>query len=201
MLNTSGFGWNDEKKCVEVDSDEAWQSYVQHHKNVEGWRNKTFPIYERFAYIFGKVRATGKEVETLVNMIEKDNLEVGSEIGEGLSPMSMDQGQTKSFKRKWATLTDLLVGNLEKFAYIFQDVMEKSNQNVNNILGKLSNESINSQVVANMLIKMSLLLHQRVRVQKMLLKQPEHAETFRIMQNDEERKEFLEELILGGYND
>ena len=29
MLNKSGFGWNDSKKCVEVDSDEAWTTYVQ----------------------------------------------------------------------------------------------------------------------------------------------------------------------------
>ncbi|KAI9200286.1 hypothetical protein LWI28_005415 [Acer negundo] len=29
MLNTSGFGWNDVRKCIEVDSDEAWKSYVQ----------------------------------------------------------------------------------------------------------------------------------------------------------------------------
>ena len=29
MLNKSGFGWNDERKCVEVDSDEAWTTYVQ----------------------------------------------------------------------------------------------------------------------------------------------------------------------------
>ena len=29
MLNKSGFGWNDSKKCVEVDSDEAWTAYVQ----------------------------------------------------------------------------------------------------------------------------------------------------------------------------
>lgn len=29
MLNTSGFGWNHVKKCVEVDDDEVWQSYVQ----------------------------------------------------------------------------------------------------------------------------------------------------------------------------
>ena len=29
MLNKSGFGWNDSLKCVEVDSDEAWRSYVQ----------------------------------------------------------------------------------------------------------------------------------------------------------------------------
>lgn len=31
MINTSGFAWNDVKKCVEVDSDDAWQTYVQVH--------------------------------------------------------------------------------------------------------------------------------------------------------------------------
>ncbi|KAL9408822.1 hypothetical protein AB3S75_047248 [Citrus x aurantiifolia] len=177
---------------------------LYHHENAEGWRNKPFPIYERLAYIFGKNRATGKGAETPIDMIENENennLEAKFEIGEGLSPMSMDQGQTKSSKRKRATSTDLLVGSLENIACVFQDVMEKSNQNVNNLVGKLLNESTNSQVVADMLIKMNLSLHQRVRVQKMLLKQPEHAEIFRTMQNDEERKEFLEELILGGYDD
>ena len=31
MINTSGFAWNDVKKCVEVDSDDVWQTYVQVH--------------------------------------------------------------------------------------------------------------------------------------------------------------------------
>ena len=72
---------------------------------------------------------------------------------------------------------------------------------MNNLASKLSNESINSQVIHDMLIKMNISLHQRVRVQKMLLKQPKHVEIFRTMRNDEERKEFLEELILDGYDD
>ena len=29
MLNESEFRWNDSIKCVKVDSDEAWRSYVQ----------------------------------------------------------------------------------------------------------------------------------------------------------------------------
>ena len=29
MVNTSGFSWNDVKKCVQVDSDEAWLTYTQ----------------------------------------------------------------------------------------------------------------------------------------------------------------------------
>ena len=29
MLNKSGFGWNDVRKCVKVDNDEAWYAYVK----------------------------------------------------------------------------------------------------------------------------------------------------------------------------
>ncbi|KAH9722639.1 DDE Tnp4 domain-containing protein [Citrus sinensis] len=29
MLNTSGFGWNEARKCVVVDSDEVWRSYME----------------------------------------------------------------------------------------------------------------------------------------------------------------------------
>lgn len=29
MLNKSGFGWDDVNKCVQVDSNEVWQTYVQ----------------------------------------------------------------------------------------------------------------------------------------------------------------------------
>lgn len=34
MLNKSGFEWNDVNKCVNVDSDETWLSYVQVHKLI-----------------------------------------------------------------------------------------------------------------------------------------------------------------------
>ena len=29
MLNKSGFGWNNSLKCVEVDSNDTWKSYVE----------------------------------------------------------------------------------------------------------------------------------------------------------------------------
>ena len=70
--------------------------------------------------------------------------------------------------------------------------MEKSNQNVGILVGKL---------VADMLMRMNTSLHQRVKVQKKLLKQPKHEEIFRTMQNDKERNEFLKKPILGGYDD
>ena len=34
MLQKSGFGLNNIKKCVEVNSDEVWQAYVQVRPNI-----------------------------------------------------------------------------------------------------------------------------------------------------------------------
>lgn len=51
---------------------------------------------------------------------------------------------------------DLLVGSSEKFKYIFQDVMEKSSQGVDNFVAKLSKESINSLLVADIVIRINL---------------------------------------------
>ncbi|XP_050141009.1 uncharacterized protein LOC126616936 [Malus sylvestris] len=47
MMNTSGFGWDDEKKCVVVDSDEILQEWVKKHPNASCKPNKSFPLYPR----------------------------------------------------------------------------------------------------------------------------------------------------------
>ncbi|KAI5323441.1 hypothetical protein L3X38_032513 [Prunus dulcis] len=71
IINTGGFAWNDVKKCIEVDSNEAWETYVQHHKNAAKWRNKSFPLFDRLANIFGKDRANGKGAEIPNEMMEE----------------------------------------------------------------------------------------------------------------------------------
>ncbi|RXH83422.1 hypothetical protein DVH24_005675 [Malus domestica] len=47
MMNTSGFGWDDEKKCVVVDSDDVLQLWVKKHPNASCKLNKPFPLYPR----------------------------------------------------------------------------------------------------------------------------------------------------------
>ncbi|KAL9454787.1 hypothetical protein AB3S75_010231 [Citrus x aurantiifolia] len=90
MLNTSGFGWNDVIKCVEVDSDEVWKSYVESHKEAINWRNKSFPYYERLANIFGKDCATGRSAETPIDMANatlQEEIHDDNEIDDEGSPM------------------------------------------------------------------------------------------------------------------
>ncbi|CAL9018492.1 unnamed protein product [Prunus brigantina] len=60
MINKSGFAWNDSLKCIEVDNDEAWNTYVQHNKDVDRWRGKQCLIYDGLKNIFRKDRATGR---------------------------------------------------------------------------------------------------------------------------------------------
>ncbi|KAJ4844313.1 hypothetical protein Tsubulata_016374, partial [Turnera subulata] len=59
MCNRSGFGWNEQQTCVEVDSEdvaETWVKQIPVHKYKIGER---FPEYYALQDIFGKDQATG----------------------------------------------------------------------------------------------------------------------------------------------
>ncbi|KAB2604827.1 hypothetical protein D8674_037114 [Pyrus ussuriensis x Pyrus communis] len=49
MMNTFGFGWDGEKKCVVVDSDEILQEWVKKHPNASCKPNKPFMLYPRLS--------------------------------------------------------------------------------------------------------------------------------------------------------
>ncbi|XVF49148.1 hypothetical protein PTKIN_Ptkin03bG0245100 [Pterospermum kingtungense] len=62
LSNASGFGWNDEDKCVTASKDS--------HPSAKGLRNKTFPHFDDFIIIFGKDRATGEGAETTADAVK-----------------------------------------------------------------------------------------------------------------------------------
>ncbi|KAB2632549.1 hypothetical protein D8674_028796 [Pyrus ussuriensis x Pyrus communis] len=70
MMNTSGFGWDDEQKCVVVDSDEILQEWVKKHPNASCKPNKPFPLYPRLCTVFGRDRATGSMAESAADAIK-----------------------------------------------------------------------------------------------------------------------------------
>ncbi|KAI3503831.1 hypothetical protein L1887_32285 [Cichorium endivia] len=72
MQNTSGFGWDDARKCVIVDSPEILEEYLKKHPNKNYVANKPFLAYERLANVFGKDRATGSMAESAADAIEEE---------------------------------------------------------------------------------------------------------------------------------
>ncbi|KAA8549757.1 hypothetical protein F0562_001225 [Nyssa sinensis] len=81
--NTSGFGWDNDKKCV-VSEPPVWEEYI---KGATMFKNKSLPHFEELLIIFGKDRATGKNAQTAANVVEeldKEGVENETKTGDGL---------------------------------------------------------------------------------------------------------------------
>ncbi|KAK0571244.1 hypothetical protein LWI29_013056 [Acer saccharum] len=215
MINTSGFGWNNVRKCVEVDSNEAWHSYVQHHKQAKGWRDKPFPLYERLAYIFGKDRATGKTAYAPKNLAadveEDDNFDNEVEMPGNFSPMSVNQTDSnqsmhptssQSLSKKRFRSRDPIVRSMDRFASVMKDAIEKSNDTLDKFCQLLAkNKMTENQVIANDLQKMQLPLSDQVRVMQKFMQKPEVAEIFKAQQSEEQKLQFVASLLSGVFDD
>ncbi|MFQ6665665.1 hypothetical protein Gotur_032319 [Gossypium turneri] len=63
--NNSGFGWDDHRQVV-VAEDAS-------HKEVDQFRHRSFPYYDQLTTIYAKDRATGKDAQTAVDVLEEIN--------------------------------------------------------------------------------------------------------------------------------
>ncbi|RYQ91436.1 hypothetical protein Ahy_B09g097306 [Arachis hypogaea] len=59
MLGCSGFGWNHEKQCVEVDNKDVLDTWLKAHPTKFYSPGKPFPLFHRLEGIFDRDRATG----------------------------------------------------------------------------------------------------------------------------------------------
>ncbi|MFQ6625815.1 hypothetical protein Gotur_005271, partial [Gossypium turneri] len=77
MLNgkdNSGFGWDEHRQLV-IAEDAVWNSYRSSHKKVDQFRHHSFPYYDQVAAIYAKNRATRKDAQTTVDIIEEIDAE------------------------------------------------------------------------------------------------------------------------------
>ncbi|KAM1495672.1 hypothetical protein ACFX2K_030329 [Malus domestica] len=201
MINTSGFAWNDVKKCVEVDSDDAWQTYVQRNKEADGWRSKPFPLFDRFAYIFGKDRATGNVAETPAQMVEEQSHDhVGeSDIGGDNFVSSMNQQSQQSTpsensqrKRKRAVGsssdgTEAIISGLKDF-YV------ESGKMMQMVTEALVQGTADHTDIANELEAMGLSPMDQIDALSLILDKPKNVGVFRAIK-PELKKVFVQRLL------
>ncbi|KAK5819918.1 hypothetical protein F383_25057 [Gossypium arboreum] len=72
--NNNGFGWDEHRQLV-VAEDAVWNSYINSHKEAAQFRHRSFPYYDQFTAIYAKDRATGKDTQTTVDIIEEIDVE------------------------------------------------------------------------------------------------------------------------------
>ncbi|PPD68039.1 hypothetical protein GOBAR_DD35084 [Gossypium barbadense] len=68
--NNSSFGWDEHRQLV-VAEDAVWNSYINSHKEASQFKHRSFPYYDQLTAIYAKDRATGKDAQTVDDIIEE----------------------------------------------------------------------------------------------------------------------------------
>ncbi|KAL5834752.1 hypothetical protein ACOSQ4_014249 [Xanthoceras sorbifolium] len=192
MINTSGFAWNDVKKCIEVDSNESWESYVKHHSSAAEWRNKSYPIFDRLANIFGKDRVNGKGAKVPSEMMEDIGNDEGDDVNEDVYPISINKesNNSRSTQRKRkrrssndgalvAVLKELVEVSAKKMD-IVAEAFRKGNEDRSDITKELKN--------------MGLSPFEQIKTLKLILEKPQNISLF--MSLDGEMKNIYVDYLL-----
>uniref|UniRef100_A0A803LZ68 Myb/SANT-like domain-containing protein n=1 Tax=Chenopodium quinoa TaxID=63459 RepID=A0A803LZ68_CHEQI len=78
MLSASGFGWDSDKKMLQVEKT-VFDEWAKAHKKAKGLYGVPFPHYETLAEIYAKDKATGEVSESFVGAIDNMNVEIANQ--------------------------------------------------------------------------------------------------------------------------
>lgn len=226
MLKTSGFRWNHVKKCVEVDDDAVWQSFVQIHSEARGWKDRPFPIYERLVNIYGKDHVTTHGAEAPVDMVDEINREeIREENGVDIivvekpsSPLSVHQpssshqidrvsSETSSRKRRKAQTgsktssekrrsDSSLTAGIEKICSTIEQVFTLYNQNMEMLVKRILDNREDRSDIVDELATMGLEQDEEIRALILILDKPSNISAFKSLKG-EFRLAFVKMLLDG----
>ncbi|CAL9002491.1 unnamed protein product [Prunus brigantina] len=203
MLNQSGFAWNDEKKCVEVDSDEVWKAYVEHHSDAAGWRDKSFAKFDRLRKVFGKDRATGNSALAPAEMVLDDDDEASeSNIpdvqldGSHHTDQTQAQSKSSSSRNKRVRQGNKMVDGLGRIANAFESMMEDSDAKVQRLVESLKEQNADDDLkfVGDELKKMEFSISDRISLLT-LFTDSAKVRVFKTLDEGDDRYEYVTTLL------
>ncbi|XP_038682586.1 uncharacterized protein LOC119983016 isoform X2 [Tripterygium wilfordii] len=105
MKNMRSFRWNDERKCIEVDSDDIWEAYVQSEPRAKKLRGMPMPLFDRLANVFDKDIVHEQEAEAPAAVVEElhgeEERDVDNVQMEHANPsMSVNQSQSATSNKE-----------------------------------------------------------------------------------------------------
>ncbi|XP_057426310.1 uncharacterized protein LOC130719713 [Lotus japonicus] len=201
MINTSGFGWDEARKCAIVDSPEVLQQYLAHHSRAQNVVNKPYPEFEKMQIIFGKDRADGHIAESFVDAVENTKQE--NDLGNGAtqeeseipinSPPPVSAPGSSSVSRaskKRARENDRLIACVEAFA----TSVATANNNMTMVAQRFAPPNQEHDLVADELKKMNLTRVDRIEETIKIAKCPTLTGLF-LKMDGEDRDEFVNNIL------
>ncbi|KAM7475755.1 hypothetical protein LguiB_022998 [Lonicera macranthoides] len=197
MRNTSGFGWNDEAKMIEVESDTVWEDYCKGESNAKGLRFKAFPYYDDWCMIFGNDRATGDMAESAADAadamgaydVDTDGLNDGSSV-------SRNNNSPHESKKK-PKISDVLMSGLSNFGDKIVSSFEMSASKLEMLgsrMGYQHDLSAKRSVVNEALKKLPITTEQRVKASMAITQEAQKVDYFFSLTSDKEKMIMVQNL-------
>ena len=185
---------------------------LQHHRQAKRWKQRSFPLFDRLEYIFGKDRATGKSAYTPENLAADMDMEDVSEhevecVGnfsplsasrdESSQPMTQPPSQTSSRKRSRSG--DSIVRSMETFSNVLKDTIKGTMDRFCQVLQE--SKVTQNRGYAQELIKMQIPNTDALRVMQKFREQPDIGELFMAQPDEEAKMQFIASILSGAFGD
>ncbi|KAH7835296.1 hypothetical protein Vadar_024838 [Vaccinium darrowii] len=203
--STSGFGWDPNTNIVVAEND-IWAGYVKSHKDATTWRNRSFPHFDMLLTVFGKDRATGKNVVTAEDVLEEESRNEGScdteNLGIGIEEMEhflLNKEESTSQGKKRKRVDDSL-DVFREAAMIIGSKIEEATEKFSEALGVDLATSKKRNKINEELLKLSnLSMIQRHRALLAIARDHEMTGCFFTLKDDE-KEPFVKSLLKGEFN-
>lgn len=195
----SGLGWDNERHCIVIYSEDSWQAYCKVYPRAASLRGKSFPHFDRLSNIFGKDQARGSQSEDPSEAHIATGLEQLEDVEVNFQPQISLQSQSSGehSRRKRPRASEKWVSSLSGITNSFISYLEKANEVMELIANRIGHakDLDNDKRRVNVELQcMSLNIMDKMKVCKKIVTNPDYIHLFYGYQG-EERKIFVDMLL------